>query len=257
VNVSERALAVVCDGLTLPGGASVPADAKAALVLLHGIPSIAPPDPDDDGYPGLARRFAERGWAASWVDMRGARGAPGFFSIEGWVRDARAIIDATRSLEGAAGLPLALLGSSAGGAVAVEVAARGGAARSAPPDALVLLAAPSAWVTFAGDAGSGMRRIMEEAGMPLAAEVLDDPRAWVAEFDAVVAERAISKVKVPILIVHGTADDVVPVDHAHRLAEAAPVADLRIIDGAPHQLRRHPGVVELVADWLEGAMPRR
>jgi alpha-beta hydrolase superfamily lysophospholipase len=252
VNVSERALAVVCDGLKLAGGAFVPTDAKAAIVLLHGIPSIAPPDPDDDGYPGLARRFAERGWVASWVDMRGARGAPGFFSIEGWVRDARAIIDATRSLEGAAGLPLAVLGSSAGGAVAVEAVARG-----APIGALVLLAAPSAWVTFAGDAGSGMRRITEEAGMPLAAEVLDDPTAWVAEFDAVVAERAISKVQVPILIVHGTADDVVPVGHAHRLAEAAPAADLRIIEGAPHQLRRHPGVVELVAEWLEGAVLRR
>jgi pimeloyl-ACP methyl ester carboxylesterase len=93
--------------------------------------------------------------------------------------------------------------------------------------------------------------------MPLAAEVLDDPTAWVAEFDAVVAERAISKVKVPVLIVHGTGDDVVPVDHAHRLAEAAPAADLRIVEGAPHQLRRHPEVVALVADWLEGAVARR
>ncbi|MGH2693555.1 MAG: alpha/beta hydrolase family protein [Actinomycetota bacterium] len=249
MNISERALAVVCDGLRLPGGAYVPADPKAAIALLHGIPSIAPPDPNDDGYPGLARRFAERGWAASWADMRGARGAPGFFSIEGWVRDARAIIDATRSIEGAAGLPLAVLGSSAGGAVAVEAAARG-----APLDALVLLAAPSAWVTFAGDAGAGMRRITEEAGMPLAAEVLDDATEWAAEFDSVVAERAISKVKAPVLIVHGTADDVVPIGHAHRLAEAARTADLRLVEGAPHQLRRHPGVLELVADWLEKAI---
>jgi alpha-beta hydrolase superfamily lysophospholipase len=252
VNVSERTLAVVSDGLRLGGGAFISADAKAAIALLHGIPSIAPLDPDDDGYPGLARLFAERGWAASWADMRGARGAPGFFSIEGWVRDALALTHATRALHGVAGLPLAVLGSSAGGVVAVEAAARG-----APIDALVLLAAPSAWVSFAGDAGSGMRRIMEEAGMPLAAEVLEDPTTWVAEFDAVVAERAISKVRVPILIVHGTADDVVPVGHAHRLAAAAPEADLRIIEGAPHQLRRHPGVVELVADWLEGAVARR
>jgi pimeloyl-ACP methyl ester carboxylesterase len=249
MKVSERALGVVSDGLGLGGGAFMPSDPKAAIALLHGIPSIAPPDPDDEGYPGLARRFAGRGWAASWADMRGARGAPGFFSIEGWVRDAHAVIDATRSLEEAAGLALAVLGSSAGGAVAVEAAARG-----APLDALVLLAAPSAWVTFAGDAGSGMRRITEEAGMPLAAEVLDDATDWAAEFDTVVAERAIAKVKIPVLIVHGTADDVVPVVHANRLADAAPTADLRIVEGAPHQLRRHPGVFELVVDWLERAI---
>lgn len=222
------------------------------MLLLHGIPSIGPPDPGDPGYPGLTQRFAEQGWAAAWVDMRAVRGSKGFFSIEGWVRDARAVIDAVRSAEGLQGLPLAVVGSSAGGAVACEVVARG-----APVDALVLLAAPAAWVGYATDPHSGSRRITEEAGMALAEEVLADPTAWMAEFESVTAERSIVKVRVPTLIVHGTSDDVVPVDHARRLADRAPRAEARIIDGGGHQLRREEPVLELVFDWLDRNLARR
>jgi pimeloyl-ACP methyl ester carboxylesterase len=57
-------------------------------------------------------------------------------------------------------------------------------------------------------------------------------------------------VKVPVLVVHGSADDVVPVEHAHRIAEAAPSAHLMVVEGAPHQLRLQSGVVELVLEWL-------
>lgn len=240
-----RALAVVCDGNRLAGGAWVPEGAFGTVVLLHGIPSIAPPAPDDTGYRGFGHAFAERGWTAAWADMRAVRDSPGYFSIEGWVRDARAIVDAARALPGAAERPLALVGSSAGGAVSVEAVARG-----APVDALVLLASPATWVSFASGAGSGVRRITDDAGMTLAPEVLADPSSWLAEFATVVPEKTIASVGVPTLVVHGTNDDVVPVDHARRIADGARSADLRIVEGAGHQLRREPGTVELVDDWL-------
>ena len=180
------------------------------------------PDIDDEGYPGLARYFASAGWAAAWVDMRGARASQGFFSIGGWVRDARATVDAARSIEGVSALPVALVGSSAGGAVAVEATRRG-----APVDALALLAAPAAWLSFAHDTGDAVTRITEEAGMPLSPEVLADPAAWVSEFEQVVTEKAISSLRIPVLIVHGTDDDVVPVDHARRIADRACVRRAR------------------------------
>lgn len=243
--MEEKSLAVVCDGLRLRGGAYVPDEPRGVIVLLHGIPSVSPPEVGDEGYPDLARRLAEHGWIAAWAGMRGAKESPGFFSIEGWVRDARSIVDAARALEGAAGLPLAILGSSAGGAVACEVVARG-----APVDALVLFAAPSRWVSFAGEAATAVKRIREEAGMELAPEVLKDPTGWASEFGSVTAEKAIVGVKVPVLVVHGGADDVVPVDHARRIAERSRSAELRIIEGAPHQLRRVDEAVEVAAEWL-------
>ena len=250
--MNEHPLAIVCDGVRLAGGICIPDDPKGACLLLHGIPSVAPPELGDRGYPGVAERFAEEGWAAAWVDMRAVRGSKGYFSIEGWVRDARTSIDAVRSADGVQGLPLALIGSSAGGAVATEVVARG-----APVDALALLAAPAAWLSYATDAKKGVQRITEEAGMALSEETLADPGPWMAEFANVTTERSIAKVKVPTLIVHGTADDVVPVHHADRLGERAARAEVRMIEGAGHQLRKEEVVLETLFDWLDRTLARR
>ena len=244
--IAEIPLSIVCDGLRLAAGASVPENPRGVVVLLHGIPSSAPPDPGDEGYPGLARAFAEAGWAAAWVEMRGVRASQGHFSIEGWVRDACATVHAARTLEGVGGLPLALVGSSAGGCVAVEATKRG-----APVDALALLAAPAAWVSFAGDPQAAVRRITEESGMSLSEETLADPTSWAGEFETVVTEAAIVDIRVPTLVVHGTDDDVVPVDHAQRIAERARNAELRIIEGGAHQLRRDERAVALVFEWLD------
>lgn len=243
--MDEISLPVICDGVRLAAGGYLPDEPRGSVLLLHGIPSVTPPDADDEGYPGLARRFAEEGWAAAWVDMRGVRASKGFFSIEGWVRDAGAVVDAMRGTEGFSGLPLALVGSSAGGAVACELVARG-----APADALVMLAAPATWVSFAVDAGAAVTRITQDAGMSVSPDVQADPTVWADEFTSVSTERAISKVRVPTLIVHGTADDVVPVDHAELLGERAPRADVRVLQGAGHQLRRDEEAMELVFGWL-------
>jgi uncharacterized protein len=240
----EERLPVVVDGLRLRGRAYVPRDAQGLVLLLHGIPSSDPPDPDDAGYPGVARRLAAEGFAAAWVDMRAVRSSPGYFSINGWVRDATAALFAATSLKGVPG-PAAIVGSSAGGAVATEVA-RGGA----PVTALALLAAPAAWVSFTGDPHEGLRRITQEAGMAVAPEVVSDPTAWAAEFDEVCTERSIGHLSCPVLVVHSRDDDVVPVDHAQRIAERARRPELRIIEGAGHQLRRDETTLGLVTDFL-------
>ena len=249
--MEQRALAIVCDGVRLAGGVHVPDNPKGAVILLHGIPSVVAPEPDDIGYPGLTRHFAERGWAAAWADMRAVRASKGFFSIEGWVRDARAVVDAVRSSDGLQDLPLALIGSSAGGAVACEVIARG-----APVDALAMLAAPATWQGYATDPRVGVRRVTRETGMALAEDVEADPTAWMAEFDSVTAERSIGKVTLPTLVVHGTADDVVPVEHARRLAERAPRAEVHILEGGGHQLRKEEPALEIVFDWLDRVLTR-
>jgi pimeloyl-ACP methyl ester carboxylesterase len=122
-------------------------------------------------------------------------------------------------------------------------------------DGLAILAAPAHWVSFASDPRVGMTRIVEQAGMPLAEDVLADPAPWADEFASVVAEDALRNVHVPTLVLHGSADDVVPVSHAGDLARSAPHAETHIIEGAQHQLRRDPRALEILFDWL-GKLPR-
>lgn len=220
--------------------------ARGVVILLHGIPSVNRPEPGDRGYPGWAEDLAAKGWLAAWADLRARGASGGFFSIEGWVRDALAVIHEVRGLEAAKDLPLALVGSSAGGCVAAHAVARG-----ADVDALALLGAPAAWLFFAGDGPTGVQRITQEAGMALAPEVVEDPTSWAAEFETITTENAIGEVKVPALILHGTADDVVPLEHAHLIAARAPEAELVLIDGAPHFLRDDPEAMNVLEDWLE------
>lgn len=196
----------------------------------------------------MARRFADDGWVAAWVDMRAVRGSSGYFSIEGWVADVAAIVAAVRDLQMTSFF--ALVGSSAGGAVATEAVARG-----TRVDALALLGTPAAWVSFAGDPVAGLTRITQEAGMVVAPEVMEDPAAWAAEFDRVTTMEAIRKVEVPVLILHGDRDDVVPVDHAGDIAAGSGDAELHIIKGGVHQLRRDERAVGTLMRWLDGLAP--
>jgi putative redox protein len=178
--------------------------------------------------------------------MRAVRQSEGYFSIEGWVRDAESVVAAAYSLPVVAEVPLALVGSSAGGAVAAEAVRRG-----APVDALALLAAPASWLSFTDDPHVGLKRITQEAGMSVAPDVVDDPVAWALEFEGVTTESSIRDVDIPTLIVHGTADDVVPVEHAGRIASKARRGEVHLLEGAGHQLRREPRAMSLVFDWLE------
>jgi pimeloyl-ACP methyl ester carboxylesterase len=249
VSPTQRELRVAVDDLVLSGGVFVADGAPCGLLLLHGIPSTAPPDPADEGYPGLARQFADAGYSAAWLNMRAAKGQPGFFSIQGWVRDVTAAISTLRASD-FRGLPFVIAGSSAGGAVAAEVARRG-----APVDGVILLAAPAEWISFAAHPEAGVQLIVEDAGMALAPDVRADPSSWGQEFKEVATESAIAEVTVPVLIIHGDQDVVVPPAHASRIASRADGAEVHMIPDGSHQLRRDPRAVQIMLDWLQRRWP--
>src|SRR3712207_9336306 len=64
-------------------------------------------------------------------------------------------------------------------------------------DALAMLAAPAEWVSFAAHPRAAIEKITTEAGMPIAADVLEDPTAWAAEFDLIAGEVSAEGVTVP------------------------------------------------------------
>ncbi|MCJ7479127.1 MAG: dienelactone hydrolase family protein [Candidatus Nanohaloarchaeota archaeon QJJ-7] len=65
----------------------------------------------------------------------------------------------------------------------------------------------------------------------------------------------IGDIDAPVRFVHGSEDDIVPVEESRRIYEAAPEPkDLKVIDGADHLFKREEhqsGMVDTVAGWME------
>ncbi|MGZ4127031.1 MAG: alpha/beta hydrolase [Actinomycetota bacterium] len=250
--MQTRAIVFRSDELTLEGELIVPDGARALLVLCHGIPAGGPPDPTDSGYAGFARALAERGFAATWFNFRGCRGAPGEFSLSGWCTDLGAVLDALADARDLEGLPRALVGSSAGGIAAIDVAAE-----RDDVSMVATLATPSSLRGLGKDATGAIQRL-RNIGVIHDPNYPPDPDAWWADLTARAARESIGLVAPrPLLLMHGDADPVVPYHHAERLFSFAgePKELVRIAGGA-HQLRRDPRAVDALTDWLDRRLAR-
>ena len=70
-------------------------------------------------------------------------------------------------------------------------------------------------------------------------------------------DEAIARIDRPILVIHGTADRIIPASHGRRLADAGPTADLVEIDGGDHNGMRtsHPQIDRLVIEFFRRTLP--
>jgi putative redox protein len=242
-----RSIAFHPDGLTLEAELVIPSDARALVVLCHGIPSGGPPPPDDPGYAGFAHRVAEAGAGAVWFNFRGCRTSPGDFSAAGWAQDLATVLDALAADAEAAPLPLVVVGSSMGGATAIAVAAR-----RRDVAAVATLAAPATVAEITADPTTFLHRA-RNAGVIRDPAFPPDEGAWAGEFDALAAAAHVSAIAPrPLLLVHGDADEVVPYADAEALfALAGEPKELVRVEHGGHQLRRDPRAVDALLDWLE------
>ncbi|TIT87867.1 MAG: alpha/beta hydrolase, partial [Mesorhizobium sp.] len=62
-------------------------------------------------------------------------------------------------------------------------------------------------------------------------------------------ERRIKDLTVPLLVIHGTADPIFPIEHGEALSKAVPGARLVRIQGGGHELHRNdwPQIIEAIA----------
>jgi putative redox protein len=250
----KRNFTLTVDNLRLPGEVYFPETAKRpcpALCLCHGIPSGQPSPSDDKGYPGLAERFCAAGFVTLIFNFRGTGLAQGNLDMLGWTRDLKAAIDYLASLQGVDKSRLCLLGSSAGAAISVYVAAN---------DPRV-----SSVVTFACPANFGFLANKQQVN-----SLLDHFRSiglirdkdfppsvdeWLEGFSTVSPLRWIGRISPrPLLLIHGDKDDLVPVEHAHRLyKQAREPKELVIIPSAGHRLRLEEKTITTALDWLKAA----
>ncbi len=220
---------------------------RHGLVLCHGFPA----EPQGavtaaQSYPELADRLAaDAGWAVMTFRFRGAAGSQGDFSLGGWLTDVRRAVEHLLEVGGVDGVWLA--GFSTGGALALCAAGedervRGVAALAAPAEFTQWAADPAAFLDHARAIG-----VVRTKAFP---ESFED---WSRELREIRPLSLISKVPPrPVLLVHGTDDDTVPVMDARALADAADgQVELRVITGAGHRLRHDPRAVAVLLGWLE------
>jgi hypothetical protein len=163
-------------------------------------------------------------------DYRGYGRSTGSPDEEGTYRDARAARSALLRQDGVDEDRILYLGESLGGAVAVALA------REAPPRGLVLLST----FTSVRDMGRVHYPILPTTLVP----------------DAYPSLRLVRGLECPLLLMHGTADRIVPVEQGRRLFEAAPEPKrLHLFEGAGHNdLLTLAGRewAETIAEWARG-----
>jgi putative redox protein len=222
-----------------------------SVVLLHGFP-LEPHGAAaiGSGFPALADRLAaESEWRVVTGCLRGVGPSEGDFSLQGWLDDIGALVDHACSLGD--GPAVRLVGFGAGGTLALchgAVDERVGG--------VACLGSVSSFRAWAGDVDAVLDfaravGVVRTPGFP------EDVEDWAAPFTALAPTDAVARLAPrPVLVVHGTNDEGVPVAEARALVDAGGVnAELRLVAGAGHRLRADPRAIALLVGWLERQGP--
>ncbi|MCA8932178.1 MAG: alpha/beta fold hydrolase [Rhodospirillaceae bacterium] len=207
------------DGVALYAWYRPAEEGRPTIVLLHG----------NAGHIGhrvsKAAPLVAAGYGVLLVEYRGYGGNPGRPTEEGLVADSRAALDWL----GGEGVPperTVLYGESLGTGLAVRLATEypvAGVVLEAPYTAVVDVARSRFWFL---------------------------PVNWLMQ-DRFESLTRLGDVAAPILVLHGTADGVIPVAHGRRMAAAAG-ATFHEIPAAGHMDLYDFGADRLILDWLDG-----
>lgn len=232
--------------LARPAPSAAGGAGRQGLVLCHGFPVTQAQDATADGYRELADRLAgDTGWTVLTFSFRGTGRSGGNFSLGGWLADLQAAAQALRTTPGVG--QVWLCGFAAGGALALCAAGE--------DDRICGVAAFAAPADF-GDRAADARRFVAQArseGLIRDPKFPADLDGWARQLREIRPLSVIGKIPPrPVLIVHGSNDEVVPLLDARALADAAEgELDLRVLVGAGHRLRHDPRAVALLIGWMD------
>jgi len=231
-------------GLILDGELWKPSlKAESVVVLCHGIP-LSKPDPNDAGYSFLAEAICSKGNASLFVNFRGTGQSQGNFDPLGWYEDLLCIMRFTSGFK-----RRFMVGFSAGGALAIKYAAL-----NRDVDGVAAFAAPASLSrVFSRDKFSYFIEAARLAGIIRDCEFPPDEDWYFERMKTLDSIEYVCKVSpIPLLIVHGERDELVPVEHSYELFELAQEPkEIKILAGGEHRLRKDPRTPGIIIEWLE------
>ncbi|MCB8958474.1 MAG: alpha/beta hydrolase [Nocardioides sp.] len=226
----------------------VPSRAQGQVPLVVLVPGGSWTTADPSGLAPLAARLADAGVAAAPTHLRAAQDGVTFpVPVEDVLCAVAAAAQEVRR-RGLVPDPVAVLGHSSGAHLAALAVL---AARDFAPDCRAPLVTPDALVGISGP--YDISQIPEMATALLGTGPDDDPDGW-AQANPV--GRADLRPDVPVLLLHGDADDLVPVDFTTQfgaaLEDAGHPTTVEVVPGATHDTIYRADVAgERVATWLQ------
>lgn len=254
--MSRKTFALRVEGISLAGQLYLPEESQTpypTVCVCHGIPARVP-DTSEDGYPLLAQRICREGFAVLIFNFRGTGGSGGNFDILGWTHDLKAVLDYLWALLEVDKSRLVLLGFSGGAAVSLYVAAGDKRVSS-----VAVCACPAEFSFLTEAEGESLAAHFRQIGIirdgtfPASIEEWQDGFRQISPINYVagIAPR-------PLLLVHGSQDEVVALTHAHRLyAQAGEPKQLVVVEGAAHRLRQNERAMAIVVDWLKSVVSHK
>jgi len=201
---------------------------SACIITCHGLYSSK----DSEKYVSIGHKFCGEGLAVLRFDFRGCGESGGLFeetSLAGRIEDLKSALD---FVEEQGYESIGVMGSSLGGTVAVLTAVKDKRVK-----ALVAWATPC---------------YLDELFREGLLEGFEKLKQDVSKYDVI---KAVKEVHCPILIVHGSLDQQVPLSHAKVLYENANQPnDIQIIESADHRLTdpvHREKAVELTLNWFK------
>lgn len=200
----------------------------------------------------VSRALARRGFGVLRFDFSGLGDSEGEFTKGGFVANIQELMDAAEFLQSHYEAPQLIVGHSLGGAAAIMAAAQLDFVR-----AVATIGAP-ACTEHVMDLFSEQLEDIQEKGkaeVKLAGRHFFIHKKFVDDLKETQMHKTLGELKRPLLILHAPKDEVVGVDHARRLFEAARHPKSFIsLDEADHLLKSPADacyVGSLIASWAE------
>lgn len=238
---------IMDDGIRLSAVVERPDTERSPLVIvLHGFSSSK----EKPHTIAACRAMREAGFATLRFDLYGHGESSGEFknhTLYKWISNTLTVIGYARSLDFVTDIYLS--GHSQGGLVAALV---GGMA----PDLVkgLILRAPAFMIPRCAREGNMLGYTFDPLRIPDEIDIIKGLTLsgnYIRVAQTVYAENAVDRFPGPVLLIHGDADDTVPLDDIREMAGRYRNCSLQVMHGETHHFDQYPDLMQsIIRDWI-------